>query len=282
MGDKLITLGDYAATLDRMDQFERLRYQSPERRKQLLDEIIEVELLAHEARRIGLHEEPEVRDRIRQMLREEVMKKLRAELPAPGEIPQAEVRAYYDQHRAEFREPERRRVAHIALADRAKAQKVLEQAKTASPDQWGKLVRENSSDKSEKPSATAPAELAGDLGIVSPPGDARGKNPRVAEPLRKAVFAIDKIGGVHPELVEHDGKFHVVRMTGKTDARDRSFAEAERNIRITLLQKKLDDAQKKLEAELRERFPVKVDDKALEKLEIPTPEPTGGAAPAPK
>jgi len=33
VGDRTITLGDYAATLERMDQFDRLRYQSPERRR---------------------------------------------------------------------------------------------------------------------------------------------------------------------------------------------------------------------------------------------------------
>ena len=40
VGDRVITLGDFAATLERMDQFDRLRYQTKERRKELLDEII--------------------------------------------------------------------------------------------------------------------------------------------------------------------------------------------------------------------------------------------------
>jgi hypothetical protein len=37
VGDNAITLGDYTAALEHMDQFDRLRYQSPERRKELLD-----------------------------------------------------------------------------------------------------------------------------------------------------------------------------------------------------------------------------------------------------
>ena len=49
VGDRTITLGDYVAALEHMDQFDRLRYQSPERRKELLDELVEVELLAQEA-----------------------------------------------------------------------------------------------------------------------------------------------------------------------------------------------------------------------------------------
>lgn len=278
VGDKVITLGDYAATLQRMDQFERLRYQSSDRRKQLLDEIIKVELLAAEARRRGLHQEPETKERIRQILRDEVLKKIRFDLPAPAEIPDREVRAYYDSHRDDFREPERRRVAHIVLGDEAKAKRVLAQAKQATPAAWGRLVREHSLDAQGKPSPTAPLELAGDLGIVSAPGQKRGENPKVPEPLRKAVFAIDKIGGVHDELVAHDGRFHIVRMTGKTDARNRSFAEAERTIRVAILQDKLEQAQKQLEQELRQRFPVKVDDRALEQVSVPQ-EPTRGPAP---
>src|SRR5262245_45305304 len=133
VGDREITLGEYAATVERMDQFERLRYQSPERRKQLLDEIIKVELLAAGARRRGLDKLPETQERIRQILRDEVIKEAREGLPPPAQIPESEVRAYYDKHRDEFREPERRRVAHIALGDEAKAKQVLALALKATP-----------------------------------------------------------------------------------------------------------------------------------------------------
>jgi hypothetical protein len=54
VGEKPITLGDYARTLARMDEFERLRYQTPERQAELLDEIVNAELLAQEAERRGL------------------------------------------------------------------------------------------------------------------------------------------------------------------------------------------------------------------------------------
>src|SRR6187200_3423370 len=54
VGEREITLGEYAETLERMDPFERLRFQSPDRRKQLLNEIVQVELLAEEAKRRGL------------------------------------------------------------------------------------------------------------------------------------------------------------------------------------------------------------------------------------
>ncbi|MEZ4223027.1 MAG: peptidylprolyl isomerase [Polyangiaceae bacterium] len=282
VGDRVITLGDYAATIERMDQFERLRYQSEDRRKQLLDEMIKVELLSREARKRGLDQKPETKARIRQILRDELLRTVRAELPAPGDVPEAEVRAYYDKHKAEYRDPERRRVAHIVVADKAKATQLLSDAKKASPMQWGQLVQDHSLDKPPKPSVAAPLELAGDLGIVSAPGVEKGDNPRVPAAVRKAVFEIAAVGGVYDGVVEADGKFHIVRLTGKTDARERSFAEAERSIRVQLVQDKLEKLEQDLEKQLRERFKVTVDEKALDKIAVPGLEPSGGSPPPQK
>ena len=94
VGNHEITLGEYAATLQRMDPFERLRYQSPDRRKQLLDELIDLELLAEEARRRGLDKQPESQERVRQMLRDELLSEVRASVPVPGDISEADARRY--------------------------------------------------------------------------------------------------------------------------------------------------------------------------------------------
>lgn len=268
VGGHEITLGQYAATLDQMDQFERLRYQSPDRRKQLLDEMIKVQLLADEARRRGLDQQPETKERIRQILRNELLRQVRAGMPAPADIPEKELHAYYDSHRADFREPERRRVAHIAMKDGPKAKDVLQKALKATPMEWGKLVQKYSLDAPKQPATTAPVELAGDLGIVSPPGTGRGDNPRVPDPVRAAVFKLDKVGDVYDGLVKVQGNVFIVRMTGKTAARDRTLKEAERTIRVSLAQQKIRDAAAKLEKKLRARFPVKLDEAALDKLSI--------------
>lgn len=279
VGNHEITLGEYAATLDRMDPFERLRYQSADRRKQLLDELVDLELLAEEARRRGLDKQPETQERVRQMLRDELLAEVRASVPAPNDISEADARRYYDEHRDDFREPERRRVAHIALGSEAEAKAVLEKALTASPSEWGKLVETKSKDSRSKPSATLPPELAGDLGIVGPPGHARGENPNVPDALRVAVFEIDKLGGVLPRAVSADGSFHVVRMTGKTDARDRTFADAERSIRVALVQERIRTREAELELELKKKYPVTIDEAQLAKIPVPAP---SGKAPAPK
>lgn len=280
VGDREITLGEYAETLERMDPFERLRYQSPDRRKQLLNEIIQVELLAEEAKRRGLDKQPETQERLRQMLKEELLREVRRNTPAPGDIAEADVHAYFDAHHDEFKEPERRRVAHLELASEAQAKALLPKAQGASAAEWGKLVNEVSLDKPPPSLGPAPTELAGDLGIVGPPGHARGANPKVPEPLRAAVFEIAQVGGVLGRVVATDnGHFHVLRMTGRTEARDRSFQDAERTIRVAIVQEQIRDREAQLRKELAQRYPVSIDDGALSQVKVPEPD-TGSAPPA--
>jgi peptidyl-prolyl cis-trans isomerase C len=269
VGDRDITLGEYAATLERMDQFDRLRYQTPERRKELLDQMIAVELLANEARRRGLDKEPEVAEALRQVLRDAIVRKVRLKGRAPMDIPEPEVRAWFDTHKQDFEEPERRRVGHLVLKDKAKAEKVLAEARKATPAQWGELVLEHSLESPGKPYKGS-LELLGDLGLVGPSSDPRGGNPKVPAEVRKAAFEIGKLGDVLDHLVQtEDGNWHIVKLMGKTDPHTRSFAEAERTIRITMAQKEMGDADKALEEELRKKIPVQVDEAALGRVKVP-------------
>jgi peptidyl-prolyl cis-trans isomerase C len=275
VGDRTITLGDYAATLERMDQFDRLRYQSPERRKELLDEIIDAELLAQDARKRKLDQAPETQQAVRQILRDALLADARKGVPPPADIPETEVRAYYESHRDAFREPERRRVAHIVVKDKETATKVLAAWKSATA--WGELYRRYSIDA--KPSGSDPAELAGDLGLVGPPGDDRGDNARVRPEVRAAVFEIDAVGHVLERPVPSADGFQIVRMVGKSDAHDRTMAEADRPIRVALLQAKIDASEKALEDELRKQFPVTIDEQALAKVVVPRSAPASPLRP---
>jgi hypothetical protein len=271
VGDRTITLGEYAATLERMDSFERMRYQSPDRRKRLLDEMIEVELLAQEARKRGLDKSEDTQERVRQILRDQLLEDLRKSAPAANDIPDADLHAYYDAHKDDFAEPERRRVSAIVVDTQAQAKTVLAKALKANPTDWGALVDQFSTQRGARSLPNAPAELAGDLGIVGPPNNPRGANPRVPDAVREAAFKVEKVGETYPSVVEADKKFYVLRVTSKTDSRARTFEEAQRAIRTAVVQSKVDEKQKALEADLRQRFPVKVDEAALDKMPMPAP-----------
>ncbi len=267
VGDVTITLGDYVAALEHMDQFDRLRYQSPERRKELLEDLIEVELLAREATAKGYDKDPIAQQELRATLRDALLHEAHDGAVEPNAIPDDEVHAYFDAHKADYKDPERRRVSLIVLKDEATAKAALDQAlKTPGATQFGDLVRSRSIDAQAK--ANVPVDLAGDFGMVSPPGDDRGDNPRIPAEVRAAAFEIPKVDDVLPRIVKAGDKFYVVRLSGKTDARERTFAEAERAIRVRLAQDKIRTKEDDLLKQLRTQYPVQIDEAALATVKV--------------
>jgi peptidyl-prolyl cis-trans isomerase C len=279
VGDRTITLADYTAALQHMDEFDRLRFQAPDRRKELLHEMIDVMLLADEARQRGYDKDPQAEEEMRQILRDAVREKARRTAPAPADISAAEVADYYQAHKADFHDPERRRVSAIVLASAGAAAQALEAAKAAKDGTaWGELVRSRSVDPQAHNGA--PADLAGDLGFVNPPGDPHPANPRVPEEVRAAVFEVEHVGDVLPRVVKGatDGKtlFYVVKLASKSDAHDRSLQDAERSIRVKLAQDKADQAEARLMVDLRKQYPVTIDEAALAQVRVAPPRDDAG------
>lgn len=265
-GERDITLGDFANALDRMNEFDRLRYKTKERRREMLDDMVDVELLVQEARRRGIDKRPDVQEAIRLVLRDAMLSKVRSAMPSPAELPADEVKAYYDAHLSDFVEPERRRVSAIVLTEKKDAETVLKAALAGkSADDWGALYGKHG-DPAKK---GAPADLAGDLGIVGPPDDPRGSNKNVPQPVRVAAFQIAAIGGVGGAVVEAEGKFYVVRLSGLTKGHTRTLAESDRAIRVKLLEQRLADLEKTFEEELRKKYPVTIDEQALSTVKLP-------------
>ncbi len=270
VGDRTITLGDFARAVERMDQYDRLRYQSKERRHELLEEMIDVDLLADEAKRRGLDKDPEAQDMLRMILRDAMLSQSREGLPTPAQVPDQEVRAYFDSHPEKFVEPERRRVAAIVMSDKKDAEKVLkEAAKAKTVGEWGELVQKHSLTAPRHKGPTNPAELAGDLGIVGPPDDPRGSNLRVPEPVRAAAFQLKDVNDLAPDLVEAEGRFFIVRLAGVSPPHHRTLAQADKAIRVLLIQAKMAARERALEADLRKQFPVQIDETALDAVKLP-------------
>lgn len=260
VGDKVITLGDFAQALADMPEYERLRYQGIERRKELLKSMIDMQLLADEARKAGLDKDPIVTEEVRQVLVSWMRGKLLEGLPAPANIPEPELRAFYDAHIDEYREPERRRVAQIVCKDEATAKKAFEEAKGITPTQWGGLVKKYSEDK---PGPTEAPEMSGDLGFVTAPTDTHAQpNPKATSEVRTAAFAIATVGTVSAPFKDVNG-WHVLRLVSKNEARDQSFADVERTIRVRVLQEKRIAREKALIEETKKALKIEIDETTL-------------------
>lgn len=280
VGDKSITLGQFAESLLRMDPYERLRYQSEERQKALLDEMIEVELLAQEAKRRGLDRDPEVQLRIRQALRDELLRDLERKIPGPESFSEREVKEYYEAHKSEYQEPLRHRAQVIRVGSKPLALAVLSElggrdAASVSGEAWARAWAKYSLDRDR--AGLDMGELAGDLGFVSAPGEPRGQNDRVPSEVRAALFRLERVGDLAPEPVQSGPYFYVVRLSGISPARDRSMQDADRAIRVELRRLKFITEEKQLEESLRKKYPVQI--QPLSRIQPPPPDqhPSPGA-----
>jgi len=114
-----ITRADFDEYAKRVPPYARAQYSDEE----ILDRLIKSEVLYHEAMRIGLDRDPEVRkridDTIRQILqREYYTREMEQKMGIPDDI----VEAYYNESKDEFLQPEERKCWHILCRTREDAE----------------------------------------------------------------------------------------------------------------------------------------------------------------
>jgi len=239
--------------------------------KKYVDEaMVREELLAIAAKNKGALDDRSVGMQLRKAAAGMLVRKTLAALGGRDAVPMSEVQAYYEQHKAEYQTPERVRIAHIVVANKADADAVLAKV-LADPTRegWAKLCADTSLDPNTK-------RTAGDLGFVS--ADGRSSEPKVVVPKKLAEVAFTlKDGDIAKEPVQTEAGWHVLWRRGSVPALVRTVEMEEPTIRELLFEKKQQDAYKSLLEKLRTQTPVEIDE---ELIPIPTIE--VGPRPVPK
>lgn len=273
VGNSPITLGEFADRLSDQSPYLRARYNSPERRREFLENLIRFELLAAEASRRGFDRLPEVDRTRKQVMIQRLMKREFEDRVKLSDITDADMRRYYEQHRAEYHKPEQVRAAHILFDDRAAGERVLAEI-TKSPADL-KLFR------SRTISETRDAETrdrGGDLRFFSRPGERQPDEPEIPSEVAEAAFGLSKIGEVAPRLVKSPRGWHIVKLTGKRAKLDRSFEEVRRQIQNRLWRERRQQSIDDFIARLRREANVQVDEPLLGTLRVDVPD--GGMPPS--
>ncbi len=258
VGDRTITVGEFADRLASQSPYLRARFESPERRKEFLDNLVRFELLVYEARRRGYADKPEIKRARRNAMIQQMVKQ---EIDAPledAEITEEEVKAIYDANPERYNRPAQVRASHIFIEDRARAQRLLAQAKKADLAGFRRMAREQSQDEKTKSSG-------GDLQFFA--ADEEGSP---ANAIRDAAFAIAKVGMVYPDLIEEGGGYHIIMLTGKRAPLTRTYEQAKRAIRYKLKRERKEAAVAELTERLRKDIDVEIDYEALKAIEIET------------
>ncbi len=260
-----ITLGEYERRLNSLAPFARARYNTPARKKDFLDNMIQFEVLAQHASKKGYDKHPEVLLELKQAM---VRKMLADELANDklGQIPPEEVKAYYKEHESDYIRPAKVRASQIVRPSREELEKVHAELKAAfKKDPTHK--RRVFALKAREVSTDAPtAKLGGDMRFFAHPKDGGTVDGKLAD----AAFGLKKVNQIS-EPIQTDKGWHMVMLTARKQRYERSFEEVERSIinrltrerRSIREQKFVDEAKTKAKVVIHEDLLAKIPDVKL-------------------
>lgn len=262
IGDRVITARDFADHLAEQSPYLRARYENVERRRELLENMVRFELFAIEAERKGYLERPEIRRvenhlLIDALLREEVDAKIQA-----LEFPEEELRAYYEANLSDYIQPEQVRASHILLADERSARALLKELRESGPEdieRFREAALERSIDEETK-------LRYGDLRFFSRVEERMAGELELPRELVDAAFSIDEIGGLYPEPVKTDRGYHLIKLTAKRPALQRSFEEVRAIIEARFRRERRRESIRELVDRLRDKASVEIDIELLNRL----------------
>jgi len=260
IGERTITVGEFADRLASQSPYLQARFESPERRREFLDNLVRFELLVYEARRRGYADRPEIQRARRTAMTQQLIKKEVDEHLKLAEITDEEIQAVYDANPQEYDRPAQVRASDILAKERADAEKVLAQAKKSNINQFRQLARQKSEDEATK-------KDGGDLQFFT--ADAEGRPPRA---VRDAAFTLNRVGEVFPEVIKTAEGYHIVMLTGKRAPLKRTYEQAKRAIRHKLAREKKDAVMEALLERLRKDVKVEIDYDALADVKVDIPD----------
>lgn len=266
IGDREISVGEFGDIVASKGPFLSVRYNSPERRRELLDQLVRFELLAHEADERGYDELPEVRRARKQIVIRRFLKREYEDRFAPEDVSDEDVRAYYEAHHDEFNKPAQVRISQILFTNEATARRVLRQL-LASPSDvrlFRALAEEHNTDPATR-------DRFGDVGFVSMPEERQAGEPEIPPEVATTAFGLGSIGSVAPELVHSSAGWHIVKLTGRRAPLVRSLEEATRPIRHRLFRERREAAIEELITRLHGAADVHEDLSVLENIRLDLP-----------
>ncbi|MCA9528563.1 MAG: peptidyl-prolyl cis-trans isomerase [Myxococcales bacterium] len=274
LGDERITVGDLDDAIAERPLFLRERFAKfPDQLHAFISELLDEALLSRYAASKGFDETPEVREQLRHvavdmLVRDEIDAKV-----TPASVTEAAERAYYDAHPEEFHIPDTMRAAHILVATKAEATELIAKSGGLDLNGFSALAKDDSLDTETK-------LRGGDLGYFAKDGShpfTRKDAPPVNAAIAAAVFArVDATkdpaalrGQTLSEPVPVGGRFSVVRITGYRAGIDRTFEQMRPMLQRRVWQIERQKAFDAYVSKLRVATPIEVHMERADAIHVP-------------
>ena len=271
VGDQVITADEVKERLNETSPFLRARYNTVERKKEFVENLIRNELLAQEAVRQGFDKSPAVKEQMKRAMIQELIRHQLDEKLTGADISEDEMKKFYQTHIDDFVKPERARVFHIFLPATTAKEKAQAKKKALA------LLKEiDGREKKGEASAfqgvaqreskdMASAAMGGDLRFLTRDELTHAYGKEMAD----AAFDIIMPGAIAGP-VETEKGVELIKMQVKTVSMNHSFDESKDSIRQRMARERRSRDYDEWIKKLREGTPVSIDDAELAKVQVDT------------
>jgi peptidyl-prolyl cis-trans isomerase C len=269
--DDRITLEEFNKALDKIPMNMKMVVATQSGKKSYLDNLIIKKLLMREATKEKMETEKEFQERLadikEQLLIESLLKK---KINQAAQLADADLKAYYDSHKEEFKKEREINTRHILLKTEEEAKQI--QGRLVKGEEFVDLARKYSIDPNAKASG-------GEIGY-------HPKGTLLPE-YEEAAFKLTKVGQVSGVVKTQFG-YHIIRLEGTKPPSYVPFDEVKDFIKQRIAQEKQKQLLDKYIEDLKKSAKIQINDGLLkdekpekaEKQEKPA-EPAKKDAPAP-
>jgi peptidyl-prolyl cis-trans isomerase C len=257
-----ITVKDLQDRINRQSPYVRAKYTSLEQKKDFVDNLIRFEVLAGEAKRRGYDQDADVVQTMKQVMIQKLMKDEFETRVKLEDVPEDEIKKFYEDHKAEYNKPEEVRVSAVIVKKKDVAQKAAEEAKQpANQDNkaFRDLVTKYSEDEETK-------GRGGDLRFFA------ADTKDVPADVVKAAFTLQNQGDTAGPIATDKG-FYVIKQSGRRKAITKTYEEVKGQIQNRLYREKRQKAMEDFVAGLKKNAKIEIKDAALSKVRIDTSQP---------
>ena len=239
VGDLAVTEAEVNAFIESLGQ-RGAAYNNAEGRRAILNQLISNKLLLLDAKRNLYEAEAAFREQLNK-LKDDLLTNYAGEKAiASARVDEADVRAYYDENKAQFTTEESVNASHILVKSEEEANAVLAEIKEE------KISFE---DAAKKYSTCPSKENGGNLGDF-------GRGQMVGE-FDKAVFEMAE-GEISAAPVKTQFGYHIIKLIKKNEAKPMEYSEVREDLKGMLLNEKRRKAYESKINQLKIMYPVDI------------------------
>jgi len=239
VGDEKMTAGEIDRLIDTIPPQYRAQMRNPAGRRQFAERIVQLKVMAQEARRRKIEDTPEYKEQLALQIDQVLAQQYYKNLQATTKVDEAAARKYYDEHKSDY---EQVKASHILIRVKGSPRPGKKDAKELTDEEAlakAKEIRQKLVDGADfaklaeaESDDTGSAAKGGDLGLF-------GRHV-MAAPFEEVAFTIPV--GQLSEPVKTQFGYHIIKVESRED---KSFAEVrpeiERKLEAEQVKKTLDD-----------------------------------------